>query len=124
VGPLQKQTGDLVTRDTEKPEVLNDTFASVFTSKGSSPTTQVADSNGKNLEKVHARNEDEVWELLKNLKMHKSMGLNEIHPRALRELSYEVAKPLSVIFEGSWQPSEVPTGWEMGNRTSIFKKEK
>jgi len=60
VGPLQKETGDLVTRDTEKPEVLNDTFASVFTSKGSSPTTQVADSNGKNLEKVHARNEDEV----------------------------------------------------------------
>ncbi|KFW61557.1 hypothetical protein AS28_01374, partial [Pygoscelis adeliae] len=31
VGPLQNETGDLVTRDTEKVEVLNDFFASVFT---------------------------------------------------------------------------------------------
>ncbi|KFZ52058.1 hypothetical protein N321_07570, partial [Antrostomus carolinensis] len=31
VGPLQKATGDLVTRDTEKAKVPNDFFASVFT---------------------------------------------------------------------------------------------
>ncbi|KFM11475.1 hypothetical protein AS27_04032, partial [Aptenodytes forsteri] len=31
VGPLRNETGDLVTRDTEKAEVLNDFFASVFT---------------------------------------------------------------------------------------------
>ncbi|KFQ73472.1 hypothetical protein N337_08981, partial [Phoenicopterus ruber ruber] len=31
MGPLQKETGDLATRDMEKAEVLNDFFASVFT---------------------------------------------------------------------------------------------
>ncbi|PKU32701.1 hypothetical protein llap_16995 [Limosa lapponica baueri] len=36
VGPLQKEAGDLVTRDMEKAEVLNAFFASVFTGKGSS----------------------------------------------------------------------------------------
>ena len=41
VGPLQKETGDQVTQDMEKAEVLNDFFASVFTSKCSSHTTQV-----------------------------------------------------------------------------------
>ena len=42
------ETGDLVMRDTEKAEVLNDFFASVFTGKGSSHTAQVAESKGKN----------------------------------------------------------------------------
>jgi len=31
VGPLWKETGDLVTQDMEKAEILNDLFASVFT---------------------------------------------------------------------------------------------
>ena len=39
VGPLRKETGDLVTRDMEKAEVHNDFFASVFTGKCSSHTT-------------------------------------------------------------------------------------
>ncbi|GAB0176214.1 hypothetical protein GRJ2_000086600 [Grus japonensis] len=43
VGPLWKETGDLVTWDMEKAEVFNDFFASVFTSKCSSHTTQVAE---------------------------------------------------------------------------------
>ncbi|KFV00772.1 hypothetical protein N340_04752, partial [Tauraco erythrolophus] len=41
IGPLQKETGDLATRDMEKGEVLNDFFASVFTGKSSSCTAQV-----------------------------------------------------------------------------------
>jgi len=48
VGPFWKETGDLVTQDMEKTEVLNGFFASVFTSKCSSHTAQVADSKGRN----------------------------------------------------------------------------
>ena len=43
VDPLWKETGDLVTWDMEKAEVLNDSFASVFTRKCSSHTAQVAE---------------------------------------------------------------------------------
>ncbi|KFP83848.1 hypothetical protein N310_08788, partial [Acanthisitta chloris] len=60
----------------------------------------------------------------RNLNVHKSMGPDKIHPRVLRELVDAVAKPLSIIFQKSWQSGEVPNGWQKGNVTRIFIKEK
>ncbi|KFP90390.1 RNA-directed DNA polymerase from mobile element jockey, partial [Apaloderma vittatum] len=65
---------------------------------------------------------EQVWEHPENLKVHKSMGSDEIHPRVLKELAAEVATPLAIVFERSWQSGEVPTDWKRANITPIFKK--
>ncbi|KFP38686.1 hypothetical protein N324_00638, partial [Chlamydotis macqueenii] len=65
---------------------------------------------------------EQVQDHLRNLKVHKSMGPDEMHPWVLRELADEVAKPLYIIFKKLWQAGEVPTDWKRENKTHIFKK--
>ncbi|KFU84908.1 hypothetical protein M959_06132, partial [Chaetura pelagica] len=65
---------------------------------------------------------DKVRDHLRNMKIYKSMGPEEIHPRVLKELVDVVAKPLSIIFQRSWQSVEVPGDWKKRYVMPIFKK--
>ena len=58
----------------------------------------------------------------KNLIISKSSGPDGVHSRVLKELNWEIAKPLHYIFEASTQSSKIPTDWKDANITAIRKK--
>ncbi|RMC17127.1 hypothetical protein DUI87_05704 [Hirundo rustica rustica] len=66
--------------------------------------------------------EEAVRELLRCLDTHKSKGPDGIHPRVMRELADELAKPLSIIYQQSWLTGEVPDDWKLASVTPIHKK--
>ncbi|RMC09956.1 hypothetical protein DUI87_12744 [Hirundo rustica rustica] len=114
-----------VLKDEEKAEVLNDYFASVF----SEETTCLQDNCPPVLvDGVREQNgpliikEVAVRELLKYPDIHKSMGPDGIHPRVMRELADELAKPLSIIHHQSWLTGEVLDDWKLANVIPIHKK--
>ena len=49
-------------------------------------------------------------------------GVDGIHPRVLRELAEELAKPLSIICQQSWVTGEVPDDWRLASVTPIYRK--
>ena len=60
MGPLWNETGNLVTQDMEKAEVLNDFFASVFTRKCLSHTAQLTEGRDWENEEPPTVGEDQV----------------------------------------------------------------
>jgi len=66
--------------------------------------------------------EQAVNDLLYHLDTYKSMGLDGIHPRVLRELAEEVAKPLYINCQQCWLTGEVPDDWRIASVTPICKR--
>ncbi|GAB0208054.1 mitochondrial enolase superfamily member 1 [Grus japonensis] len=82
VGPLLNEVGALVMEDTEKAELLNAAFVSVFTAKTGPQESQTLKVGEKvwRKEDLPLVEEDWVRDHLGKLDIHKSMDHNGMHP--------------------------------------------
>ena len=92
-GPSLNKKGDVVTQ--EKAEVLNATFASIFTSNTSLQKPQFPDTRRKvwSKEDVCLMEDALVRESLGKLDRYKSTGPDDMLPQVLRELTDIIVRP-------------------------------
>ena len=100
-------------------------FASVFNSKtsyslGAQPPALV-DWDGEQNRPCMIHDEI-VLDLLQKLDAYKSMALDGLHPKTMRELADVAAKPRSIILQQSWLTGDVLVHWRLANVMPIFKE--
>ena len=85
----------------EKVDILNTLFTSVFTKEDLNDIPEFnANYNGHCIINIQFSEKD-IEEILKAIKVTKSPGPDNIHPRILNELANVLAKPLYLLFRKS-----------------------
>ena len=120
---MLNKEGNLVSDDAKKAEVLNDHFASVFTKENTDniPTLDIDLDDITLIEEVTVTNETFTKHLQK-LKLGKASGPDGINSRVLKELAYQVAPGLKIIFELSMAEGKLPKDWKDAHVIALFKK--
>ena len=122
LGPLVSND-KIVNLDTEKAELLNTYFSSVYTIENKTDVPVVNSkcekaSEGWNLE----IEERDVRDRLRVLDALKAFGPDGIPPRILKECYDELAGPITVLFRKSLERGILPSDWHRAIVTAIFKK--
>ena len=121
---LQRPDGSLASTDTEKANILNNQFLSVFTRED---TTNIPEfdplpfTTPLNNIQISTR---EVKKKLSKLKTDKSCGPDGVHPLVLNRLADTISIPLAIIYQISISTGQVPSTWKEGVVTALFKKGK
>ena len=108
--------------DERKAEIFSKFFISVQTvePEGELPTMEQKHIKVpmEDLEVI----EENVKELLENLKTDKAAGPDGFSPRILKPLAKEISKPLAIICRESIKRGEVPKDWKIQWITVIYKQ--
>ena len=124
ISSLRDKDGNLKTSDKERADILNEFFTSVFLKEDMTNIPNMGEgsfSKGKIMSDIEITPES-VEKKLNALKPNKAQGPDQIPPRVLKELSKELAVPLSILFKKSIEEGKIPEEWKFAEVTAIFKK--
>jgi len=114
--------GQTVSDPAIKAKILNNQFASAFTSETASklpaPPSYIVTQPMPPLELT----EESVMKQLALLDVNKSAGPDGLHPHLLHECRTEIVYPLSKLIRLSLDSSKLPAEWKVAYITPIHKK--
>ena len=124
IGPLEDNAGNKITQGIVMAEELNMHFSSVFTREDTSslpvPETKFVGSEGERLGQLLVTTEA-VANTINNVKENKSLGVDGIAPKILKETVEQIYTPLAHVFNMSLQEGIEPLEWKEENIIPLFK---
>ena len=121
ISNLKKPDGTLTENDLEKAEVLKTFFHSVFTNDKDDNLPDFNSRTNKSLSFLTVT-EPQMVKALQSLKVDKSPGPDGLHPRVLREVAVEIARPLTALFNATITQGKIPRAWKIAEVRPIYKK--
>ena len=115
-------TSKKTSNDGEKVEVFNNYFKDVFTNEDTANMPSINNKAVTSVLKDIAITEEMVLKKLKAISPNKSAGPDEIPSRLIKELSEELAEPLTLLYGCSLVTGKLPKEWKTANVTPIYKK--
>lgn len=118
-----KKNPTYTTSDKDKADVFLDYFSSVFTTEPNEDNMPFFARRDfeRELDEIEI-SEKIVLEKLLKLKVNKSPGPDNVHPRVLREIASSIKTPLAILFKTSINTKTLPKDWKHANVSAIHKK--
>ena len=105
-----------------KALILNEYFASVFTREDKENLPMFEERNFTNILDTIVIQKDKIQKHLEKLNPSKSMGVDGLHPKFLKETAEEISDPIFKLCKISLEQSKIPDTWKHSNITAIYKK--
>ena len=122
IADLDKGDGTKTKSDSEKAEVLNNFFKSVFTTEDSSSFPKLDDYNFTEELKDIEIKEEEIQQMLEKLQPRKAPGPDGIPPGILSAAAKQLARPLATLFKQTLDEGKLPDEWKKALVSPIYKR--
>jgi len=123
IAPLKTKQGKLVTDESQKAKVLNQTFAKNFTvDNGSKPKFDKLVAETTFIDSDLNFTSQKVRKVLSGLKNKKSRTPDDIPAIFFKSVADNVCYPLSILFQKSFESGTLPSIWKLADVVALFKK--
>ena len=119
---LKDSAGNEHSDNLNKALILNEYFASVFTREDKENLPMFEERNFTNILDTIVIQKDKIQKHLEKLNPSKSMGVDGLHPKFLKETAEEISDPIFKLCKISLEQSKIPDTWKHSNITAIYKK--
>ena len=123
IAPLFNPAGTLLSSDSDKADLLNDYFHSVFTKDdGNLPIFPRRLRDPSHSKSDISISPDIILKILSKLKVNSAAGPDGLPPMFYRETKKALIFPLAIMFRSFIDMHNIPAEWKLSIITPIFKK--